>query len=166
MIPIEDLDIYFHDLTYNYTQEQIEELHNVFLNDFVENPFEVMGLKVKVILKNSKVDDFEEYPETFVHLITRKSNSGKRVFDQYRANKIHWVKPILLQADHEDIKYFQYIEGDGTTRDYYWYQLGNFLVIMQKVTPEYLVITSFNIDDEISRKKFEKRYLRYLNSIK
>lgn len=84
------------------------------------------GLMVKVILNSSNVLGYESYPETFVHLITRKGSSRKRVFDRHRANKIHWIRCILENRNEEEITFFQFPEPDGILRDYYWYKDGIF----------------------------------------
>nr|WP_295929504.1 hypothetical protein [uncultured Dyadobacter sp.] len=124
--------------------------------------FQINGLKVKVILKSSAIPGFEGYPETFVHLITRKASSQQRTFDRHRANKIHWIRCILENRDEEDVLCFQYPEHNGTLRDYYWFKAENFLVIMERITPDYLVITSFHIDGKRNEEYFGKRYQWYL----
>lgn len=137
--------------------DQLNSLYAEFTRDFVNNPLIINGLQVKVILHNSNVEGYNALPETFVHLITRKGEKGKRLFDRHRANKIHWVRCILENRNEEDITYFQYPEDDGIIRDYYWYKDENFLVIMEKVAPDYLVITSFYIDNKRNREYFEKK---------
>lgn len=161
MIPLEDLDNLHECLPLEPDDDLLNELLDVFNEDFVNNPFRVKGLDIKVVLSNSKVRDFENYPETFIHLVTRKNNVGRRVFDPFRATKIHWIKNILLQNECDEIKYFEFEEGDGTIRDYYWYRDKDFLVIMEKINPDYIVITSFNIDDDYQRRRYQKRFERY-----
>lgn len=162
MIPsLEELDTYFPDLSIDWSYNQIDELYHVFREHFIDAPFSVDGLRVKVITKPSSIPEFDDYPETFTHLITRKSSSGHRVFDPFRANKIHWVKPILLQWDEPVVNFFRYEEATGIIRDYYWYSEGDFVVIMEQITPQYHVITSFNIDGEHTRRKFRKRYRNF-----
>ena len=56
------------------TQEQLDILFAEFERDFIHNPFTVKGLQVKVVLAKSTVPGYEAYPETFVHLITRKGS--------------------------------------------------------------------------------------------
>lgn len=159
---IEELDVFFDEIHFECPAELLGQLHRQFEEDFLVAPFKIKGLEVKVIDKPSRVEGFEGYPETFVHLITRKGSSGRRIYDPYRAQRLHWIKAILLEQEHEEIKYFEYEEDDGSIRDYYWYDEGNFLVIMEKVRPDYLIITSFHIDDSKSRKKYEKRYFQFL----
>ena len=143
------------------TAEQMNKLYLSFEKDFVSNQLVVAGLRVKVIQHLSRVEGFESYPETFVHLITRKGVKGKRVFDRLRANKIHWIRRILENKSEEDVIYFQYPENDGTIRDYYWFKDGDFLVIMEKIAPDYLIITGFHADNRRNKEHFEKKLKWY-----
>ncbi len=158
-----NLDLLIPGLTIDFTWDDIDRMAKVFYQDFVDNPLKIRDLKVKVITAQANHLEFDGYPETFVHLITRKNNTNRRVFDPFRANKIHWIKPILLNHNQNEIKFFKYKEGSGRIRDYYWFKDGDFLVIMEKITPDYLIITSFNIDNRRNRKHYEKRYLNYID---
>lgn len=159
-----DLDDLIFNLGVEPTKDQLELLYMEFKRDFVDNVLIVDGLRLKVVLHKSFVDGFEEYPETFVHLITRKSAGGKRVFDKYRANKIHWIRCILENRGQDEIYYFEYIEGNGRTRDYYWFKEFGFIVVMEKITPDYLVITGFNVDDARNEKYYEKKLQLYIDN--
>lgn len=159
-----ELDDLIHDLGVDPTDLQLKLLYQEFERDFITGSLIIDDLTVKVIIKNSKVEGFETYPETFVHLITRKSKGGKRVFDKHRANKIHWVRCILENRTEEEIVYFEYPEEDEKVRNYYWFKDGGFLVIMEKVTPDYLIVTSFHIDNKQNEGYFEKRHQWYLNN--
>lgn len=161
-----ELDDLINGLTLEPTLSQLNNLLEVFTRDFLEKDFYINGIKVKVINKNSNVKGFERYPETFVHLITRKGESGKRLFDRHRANKIHWIKCILENRKEDEITFFQYPEDNGKIRDYYWYKDGNFLVIMEKITPDYIVVTSFYIDNKRNVMYFEKKEKWYRNNKK
>lgn len=152
------LDDLIHGLGHEPTEEQLDRLYSEYERDFVNAPLQINGLNVKVIERNSNVEGFEEYPETFVHLITRKSSTGHRVFDRHRANKIHWIKVILENRDEEEILFFQYKEGNGSIRDYFWFEEEGLIVVMEQITPDYLIITSFHIDDERNRIFYMKRY--------
>ena len=151
-----DLDDLINGLGIEPKAEQLKLLYAEFERDFVKSQLTIDGLKVKVVMHPSKVEGYTAYPETFVHLITRKSGSGVRVFDRHRANKIHWVRCILENGNDEEIVYFQYPE-DKSMRDYYWFKEGDFLVIMERVAPDFIVISSFHIDDKRNRDYFEKR---------
>ena len=126
---------YFADGVAETEQEKMDELYAIFHRDFFENTVIIDGIPLKVkpyLYKNSKKDnlpvDFERYYEKFVHVITRTIKGGRyktsgkiREFREERANRVHWIRPILENKEDKRITYFQYIEDDGTLRDYYWY---------------------------------------------
>lgn len=161
-----ELDDLINGLGIDPTAAQLNELLDAYEYDFVHNDLYINGLKVKVVNKPSNVEGFEGYPETFVHLITRKGEKGKRLFDRHRANKIHWIRCILENRKDEEITFFQYPEDDGTLRDYFWYKEENFLVIMEKITPDYMVITSFYIDNKRNKEYFENKEKWYIENKK
>lgn len=158
-----ELDILINGLGIEPSDDDLNELYSVFNEDFEKGDFYMNGLKVKIIQTPSKVIGYESYPETFVHLITRKGNKGERLFDRHRANKIHWVKCILNNRNDDEISYFEYPEVDGTMRHYYWFKEGDFLVIMEPISPNYAIITSFHIDNRRNRDYFEKKEQWYKN---
>ena len=87
---------------------------------------------------------FRQYPETFVHVVTRKSKlSGKRHFDRERANRIHWIKNILLHSQDRRIKFFQFRDEENILKDHYWFEEKDFIVVLKPVTPNSLLITAF-----------------------
>ena len=161
---LDELEDLIFDLGIDATKTQLNLLFKEFERDFIDDEFYIDGLKVKVILEKSDVVGYEDYPETFVHLITRKANNGKRVFDKFRANKIHWVKCILENKENEDIIYFEYPDKDQIIKDYFWYKEGDFLVIMKKVLPDYIIISSFHIDNKRNRDYYENKLQWYLKN--
>lgn len=163
---LEELDLKMHDLGAEPTAVQMNMLWLTFKEHFIDKPFEIDGLPVKVHLAGSRVSGYEGYAETFVHLITRKSNSGKRVFDRERANRLHWIRCILENRKHEDVAYFLYPEPDGRMRAYFWYREGDFLVIVEEISSAQYIITSFHIDDRRNRDYFEKRMWWWKNQRK
>ena len=152
-----ELDELIYGLGIDPTERDLDEIYAVFKRDFVDQMLVINGLKIKVILAPSKVSGYELYSETFVHLITRKGINGKRVFDRQRANRIHWIRCMLENRNEEDIIFFQFSEANGRIRDYFWYKEGNFLVIMEQIMPDYLIITSFHIDNNRNKAYFEKK---------
>lgn len=140
------------------TAEDLRRLMDVFMGDFVQRPLMIDGLRVKVILSHArKVRGYEHLPETFVHLITRKGSKGERLFDRHRANKLHWIRCILEHRSEPEIACFKYPEADGALRDYFWYKEGDFLVIMERKAPDFIVITSFCVDDRRNREYFQRK---------
>ncbi|MCO5949391.1 hypothetical protein [Mucilaginibacter flavidus] len=160
-----DLDELIFNLGIDPTPKQLDELYTAFERDFVNQPFTFKGLSVRIILRNSEIEGFEAYPETFVHLVTRKGQRNVRVFDRHRANRIHWISCILENFNEEEITYFEYPELDRSIREYYWYKDGDFIVIMEQITPEYRIVTSFHVDDARNRRYYEEREAWYRNNV-
>lgn len=152
-----NLDDHIPNLGIDPSDEHLEELYQLFKTDFIDNDFYFDGCKVIIDVRNSKEEGYEKYPHTFVKIITR-GVKGKRCFDKKRANKIHWIKPILENKDSEDVTCFQFLEADGKIRDYFWFKDGGFIVVMEKITPDYVIVTCFHIDDDKNQKYYNDKY--------
>lgn len=166
MIELDDLDVLIEDLSYEPSNYEIDLLFKSFKADFIENPFTIDGHKIKIIHSPSIIPSFKSYPETFVHIITRLSElSKKRRFEPDRANRIHWIKNILLQKNDVRIKFFQFNDENKVTKDYYWFEEKNFMIILKKVTNDLMIVTAFCVD-LLEKEKYKKRFLKYRASIK
>ncbi len=162
-MPLDDLEILFDDLGFDPTPEHLQDMLDCFMNDFVHNPFQIKGCNVKVITQGSWHRDFRGMPETFVHLITRENKyKGRREFDHERANRIHWIKEVLMNHTSARVKYFEYADERGILKHHYWLEEANFMVILKPVQPDLLVVTAFCIDD-YERGRYRRRYNDFRN---
>ncbi|MEA2029261.1 MAG: hypothetical protein U9N49_09855 [Campylobacterota bacterium] len=142
--------------------KQIDFLYSIFKSDFIDNNThlnDIIHIDPRV---DKKIDNKEEI---FWHIITRKQGR-QRAFDPPRASRIKWIKPMIQNFSHNDIKMFYYYEDNRKIRLYLWAYKYDFVVILQKLgnSSSYLV-TSFYIDYEAKRDKFEKKYQNYCNKI-
>jgi hypothetical protein len=161
MIDLSELDVLIEDLSFDYTDKEINQIYEVFKRDFIDNPVVIDGKAIKIILAKSKIPEFKAYPETFVHIVTRKNlYSGKRNFEPERANRIHWIKEILLQKNDSRIKYFEWLDENRIMKEHYWYEEGKFMVILKKVSKDLMIVTAFCVD-EIEKRKYKYRYEQY-----
>jgi len=164
MIDLVELEDLFDDLDFDEpSQHHFDEMLRIFTEDFVTNPFQVDGKNVKVVMQPSWNREFRGHPETFVHLITRESrHKGKneRQFDRERANRIHWVKQILLQQADTRIKYYELADEKGYVKQHYWFEEGDFLVVLKPISADLLVVTGFYVD-ALERPKQRRRYNEY-----
>ena len=162
MLDLDDLEELFDDLGHQeITDEQLDTLFDIFQRDFVDEPFEVEGRRVKIVDKASFNREFRGYPETFVHLITRESKMKKqRMFDPARANCLHWIKPILLHSGNSRIKYYEFTDNRGVLKKHFWFQEADFMVILKPIGDDLLVVTGFKVD-EIEKRTYLKRYRDY-----
>jgi hypothetical protein len=150
MMDLDDLEELFDDLGFNEpTPEQIYQMYGIFLNDFVKNTLTIKGKTVKYNRNPSKHPLFRGKYDTFVHVVTRESKiREKREFDRQRANRIHWIRPILENSKDSRIWYFERTNEHGNNQEYYWYESQDFLVILKQIEPDVLLLTSFYVDTE------------------
>jgi len=141
-------------------ENKINFLYDIFKNDFIENR---CFLADKIYIDPKSHEKMDNKEEIFWHIITKKQR-GRRVFDFARASRIKWVKPIIENYFDLEIKIFYYFEDNRKIRLYLWAYNHDFVVILQKLgkSSSYLV-TSFYIDNQKKRDKFQKKYEDYIN---
>ena len=167
---LDELEPYFDELGFDpeLEEKKIRKLFDVFNSDFIHNPFKVYDTNVSIKAVNSKHTGqplyFREFLHDFVHTITRTGNiNKKRCFEPERANRIHWIKPILLNCDDRRIKKYQFEENDGKIRDYFWFEEKDYVVVLEKILPDYWLITAHVVDD---KRKHQKRLWAYIEANK
>lgn len=130
------------------TPDQLYELYGIFLRDLVKNPLMIKGCAIRYNNTPSKHPLCKGKAQTFEHIITRESKfSKKRNFDCFRGNKIHWIRPIIENADSPRVKYFERTNNKGQNQYFYWLQEKSFIIIIRNIQPGYLLITSFCVDN-------------------
>lgn len=161
---LDDLEDLFDDLGFDGpTPGQLYQMYGIFLNDIAKNPIVLNGKTLKYNSNRSNHPVCRGKAQAFEHIITRESKiSGKRSFDRDRANKVHWIRPILLNASDVRIKYFERINDKGQNQHFYWYQEKSFIIIIREIQPDTLLITSFSVD-KLEKNKFKKWYDEYRN---
>ncbi len=161
MIDLDDLEELFDDLSIDGpTKEQLYQLYGIFLKDFKENPVLIRGVELKYNNNPSRHPVCRGKAMAFEHIITRESKySGKRSFDHERTNRIHWIRPILENADDFRIKHFEEVNHDGENQLFYWYEEKDFVVIIREIQPDYLLITAYSVDKDMKyglKKQYER----------
>ena len=137
-------------------------LYDIFKNDFIVNK---CYLAQKIYIDPISNDKNNGKEKVFWHIITRKQK-GKRVLDNQRACRIKWVRKIIDNYFDKRIKMFYYFEDNKKIRLYLWAYSYDFVVILQKLgkSSSYLV-TSFYIDNQKKKDKFQKKYEDYINKV-
>ncbi len=152
--------------------DKVSVLHDIFEKDFFTDGVTIDGEKLKVkpykyhgSNKDRLPVDYESFYEKFVHIITRsvkssnwKTASSIREFRSERANRVHWIKPILENWQDSRITRFRNIENDGSIRDYFWYRQKQYIVIVEYISPDYALITGFCVDAE-SQPYYQRKYI-------
>ena len=152
--------------------DKVRTLHDIFERDFFTDGVMIDGERLEVKPykyagsdKDQLPEDYENFYEKFVHIITRtvkaspwKPAQSIREFCPTRANRIHWIRPILENSTDKRITRFQYMENDGTIRDYFWYRGKQYIVIVEHISPGYALITGFCVDAE-NQPYYQKKYI-------
>ena len=162
---LDSLADYFDDLPIEEpSRAQLYKLYGLFLADFDKDPIVIKGVVLKYNSAISKMPLTRGKPKGYEHLITRESKyTKKREFDRERANKIHWIKPIIEQKEDARIKYFEQVNKDGYNQQFYWYEVKGFIVIIRELDPDYLMITGYSVDKDETG-KYRRWYNEYNES--
>ncbi len=143
------------DLLKEFNLEQINDFYKIFVNDFIDNPVVINGKKIKIAPVNSRIKEFNEYNESFVHVITRDTSKG-RIYNADRANRIHWIKPILENSESKSILYFKWIDENNVCKEHFWFFKRDFIVVLKPISSDLMLVTAFCVDKDEKEKFYEK----------
>jgi hypothetical protein len=151
------------DLITNFddADSQLAQFYSNFQTDFVLNPFTVNGKALNVHPNLSKIKPFNKFPESFVHIITRKVRST-RSYECIRANRINWIRPILTYGASKSIRFYKWQDDDGMCNDHYWVFDKNYMVVLHDWGEYYKIVSAFCVDS-YERINFLTRYDDYQN---
>lgn len=145
--------------------KQLFKMYGIFLNDIVKIPIVIKGVPVSYNRNLSKHPICSGKLQAFEHIITRESKyKGIRDFDRDRANKVHWIRPIIENVSDSRIKYFERINNDGYNQQFYWYEAKGFIVIIREMKPDLMLITSFSVDIN-EKTKFKNWHNEYRGNL-
>lgn len=159
---LEELEDMFDDLSIDGpNNNQLSQMYGTFLSDLVNNPITINGKNLQVNTNKSTHPICKNKMQGFEHIVTRESKHKKlRDFDRERANKIHWIKPIIENVADVRIKYFEAVNDNGFNQQHYWYEEKGFIVIIREINPDLMLITSFSVDSGFEA-KYRKMYNEY-----
>lgn len=138
---------------------QLNRLYQLYLDDVCNIVFN--GEKLKVNKNKTRHPICKGKQLTFEHLITRKSEySGKRYFDRERANRIHWIKPIIENYKDIRIKYFTEHNNKKELQHFFYYEDKDFIIIIRELSNGLMIVTAYYVD-EGRKRGFMKKYYTY-----
>lgn len=159
MRKLADLQPLFGDdkLDANVNHEQLKVFHDIFVEDFITSPFKLNGKKIRIDPKPPRPKEFKPYSESFFHIVTRRINFyNDRFYECNRANRIHWIKPILLSHPCNDIKYYKWLDDDGICKEHFFYLSKRFMVVLKPISDDVQIVTAFCVDEDQVLKYFER----------
>ncbi|MDE7176117.1 MAG: hypothetical protein K2N75_08800 [Helicobacter sp.] len=141
--------------------DKINLAYEHFKKDFILTP---LYLADYIYINPQSHRKLKGKEKIFWHITTRENkNNKKREFDIQRACRICWIKQIIINYTHQEVKAF-YHKEKREIRFYLWLYNYDFVVILQKLgkTDSFLV-TSFYIDKGYNKKIYQSRYEEYIN---
>jgi hypothetical protein len=152
------LDDLIRDLDYEPTNDQIDELYEIFEKHFIQDGVIVEGRRLEIYRTQSKLPIVWGLPECFAHVVTREGGVGRRYFDPTRANKIHWLKPILIHSADDRIHVFNRThDKTGALQYYFWFKEKEFVVILRNFHKDHFLVTAYCVDSR-TEKQFTNWY--------
>lgn len=143
--------------------DQMYQLYGVFKKDMIDEPIYINGIQVAYDKKRSRHPLFIGKPTGFEHICTRESkHSRKRNFDPERANKIHWIKPVVNYKEDARVNYFERLHANGKNQQFYWLHEKSYVVIIREITNSLQLVTAFRVDD-LELNRFQNWYNEYSN---
>ena len=130
-----------------------DELYIIFQADFIKTKPVFYKNQIKVPLEK---EDGKE--KIFWHLTSCDSPMG-RLPELRRAERIHWIKPILENSEnYEEILVFAYGEKK-TARTYVWIKERDYLIVLKPLNGDrHLLLTAFFIDQPHTKRAIERKY--------
>lgn len=124
--------------------EMVTLAYECFREDFVLTP---LYLADCIYINPQSHKKLQGKEKIFWHITTKENKTNqKREFDKQRACRIGWIKKIILNYNHKEIKLFYHREK-RTIRLYLWLYNFDFIVILQKLgNKDSFLVTSFYID--------------------
>jgi hypothetical protein len=142
-----------------FNKEQIDAFYEIFTSEFIDNTLIIKGKKIKIASFNSKVEEFKAYNETFYHIVTRETSHG-RIYTAERANRIHWIKPILENADSKSIHYYKWKDDKNICKEHFWFFKKDFMVVLKTISTDLMIVTAFCVDKD-EQSIYYERYKNY-----
>lgn len=141
--------------------EQMYALYGVFKKDMIDEPIYINNIQVAYDKRKSRHPLFKGKPVGFEHICTRESkHSQKRNFDRERANKIHWIKPVIHFKEDARVRYFERLHSNGKNQQYYWLYEKSYVVIIREITTNLQLVTAFKVDD-LNKPKYNNWYKEF-----
>lgn len=134
---------------------EMNALLEIFKQHFITEGVLFEGKKIWVEQKRSNIKLFYAFPYTFVHVITQELKNGQRNFDQARAKRVHWIKPILLNCADDRVCVFERTHDSGKPQLYFWFRGLSYVVILRTLTERKQLLTAFCVEEFKSR-QFER----------
>lgn len=138
-----------------WTEQTYDLLYKIFERDFKETQPCYRGQTIWFFPEKEAGKEL-----IFWHLTSRKDkNSGDRLPDLRRSERLPWAKPMLDNCDKPEILDWDYEEDDGDIHTYVWLKYYDYLMILKKYRDgRRRLVTSYWIEYDNFKRKLGKKY--------
>ena len=158
---------------YKNEKDRDSSLLAIYNRDIVEN--NMLAFQTKRIYPIKDEDGEVEMNREFMHLTREEITDtqpdgtpiGKRVFDMFRSQRLHWIKPhIMEQTGESDIVVFSVNQADPRTIIYNRKQ--KYVIILQpqrRSGNAYYLLTAYYLNRDYGVKMIEKQLKKRLDEV-
>lgn len=138
-----------------------DELYNIFCRDFKSpNILYFRNEKIIIFSHSTHLENGKE--SIFWHITNKEDKSySERLPDLRRAERINWIRPIIENYTSSDIYFFDLVDSRQNKKTYLWLYKYNFVVILKKLTINYVIVTAFYVSLLHAKKDLLKKYTMY-----
>lgn len=139
-----------------WSETVLESLYAIFLQDFVTSPASFNGDPVWFFPEKERGKE-----QIFWHMVEREDppNSGNRLADFRRSERLPWARPMLNNPTDPEILAWDYEEGDGSIRAYVWLKNFDYVIVMKRYRDRRLrLISAHYIDYDSKRRTLSSKF--------
>lgn len=154
-------------------------LEGIFDRDIKDNDnFCFRGKRIYPIKTDGEIDMSRE----LLHLTTEETEDTdergniykRRVYDRYRSERLHWIKPhIDEKITDSEIQIFSVHERNqhkrsNVVRTYIWNKTRKYVIVLEPQVRNgeaYYLLTAYYLNKEYGEKQMEKKFAHKLNEI-
>lgn len=136
-----------------------EVLYALFRKDFIDSKPDLSRLQVEIAYNPlHKGKCF-----SFWHVTSEGSVENQRTPDFRRCERICWIRPMIENPDDPAIKIWDYREAPKKVRTYIWLKDFDYVVVLEKRSKAYFLVTAFCVSGNSTRSKLQRKYEQRLS---
>jgi len=137
----------------------LTEIYKIFKRDFITNRPSYQGRKIR-LKQHQKIEGKEI---DFWHIISEGPKEEDRIPDLRRCERIGWPKPIIENSAEPEIKIWKN-KRKRNIRVCLWLENYEYVVILDERKNYHILWTTYPVEENHRKRKFQKEYQMYLSN--
>lgn len=159
-------------------RQRNESLMRIYKRDIENNPnFKFRGRLIYPIKSNGEADMGRQFKHLTCEEVQEKDEEGnllppKRVFENDRSQRLHWINHHIQERTPENIEVFSVIERDqkkrcDVTKTYVFDKKEKYVIVLEcQRQNTYYLLTAYYLNKEYAEKGLRKKMKKRLSDIK